>query len=93
MNFNLQRAIERKKEGLYRPGRKHVEKCVAKVEKENKSLQELTVTYSWFPSLMEGILNNHIQVGASLVKSKMLNLSHLEAESVGKTLSKALKSK
>ena len=91
VNFNLQRAIERKKSGWF--GGKHVERCVDVVVKENKCLGELTVIYPWFPSLMKGILNNHIQVVAPSVNTKMLNLSHKEAYTIGSKLSKVLRAK
>jgi len=91
VNFNIQRAIERKKSGWY--GGKHVERCVDVVVKENKCLQELTVIHPWFPSLMKGMLNNHIQVVAAAVNARMLNLSHKEAYTIGSKLSKVLRAK
>ena len=70
-----------------------MERCVDVVVKENKCLRELTVIHPWFPSLMKGMLNNHIQVVAPAVNSRVLNLSHKEAYTIGSKLSKVLRAK
>ena len=92
--FNLQRTIERNKEGwIYKRGGKHVEQCVMIVIKEHTALRELTGLYPWFPSLMIGMLDNHIYMKPPPVLSKLLNLSHKEANITGLKLSKTLREK
>ena len=49
--------------------------------------------YPWCIDLMEGILNNHLLMVPPVVKSKMLNLSKMEANTIGRKLAKALKGK
>ena len=92
--LNNQRGIERKKESfLSRLTGKHVERCVDIVVKEHKSLVELSELYPWFPSLMEGILNNYIMMAAPSVNSKMINLSNIEARIIGRKIAKTLREK
>ena len=92
--FNRQREIEKKKESfISRVKGEHVERCVEIVTKENKALRELCELHPWFPSLMEGMLNNHITIGAPSVNSKMLNLSKKEANTIGRRTAKILREK
>ena len=42
---------------------------------------------------MEGILNNYLVVSAPSVNSKMLNLSNMEAYTIGRKVAKVLRSK
>ena len=47
--------------------------------------------YPWCINLMEGILNNHLLMVQPVVKSKMSNLSKMEANIIGRKLAKTLK--
>ena len=92
--FNRQRGIERKKESfISRLKGEHVERCVTVVVKENKALRELCELHPWFPSLMKGMLNNHLVMTGPSVNSKMLNLSNIEANTIGRKTAKILREK
>jgi len=90
--FNLQRNFERNKSGWKGMwSGMHVEKCVAIVMKDHRALRELVEIYPWCTDLMEGILNNHLLMVQPVVKSKMSNLSKMEANIIGRKLAKTLK--
>ena len=93
--FNVQRSIERKKERSIRRllEGKHVKRCVAIVVGQNKGLRKMSELHTFFSSLMEGILNNHLMMSEPAVNSKIINLSSKEANTIGRKLSKILKSK
>ncbi|GMI00463.1 hypothetical protein TrST_g13378 [Triparma strigata] len=67
--------------------RKNAKLRVQEVVEKHKALDHLSTTYPWFVALMEGIVENKIEVNTSFVNVNTHDLSNRQARMIGGTLS------
>ena len=81
--------IKMKEEREKRKGQNKYHIRVSSIVNKHVALKELTAMYPWFPSLVEGMLQNWL-VDPVVIRTKLDNLSSKEAYTIGKTFALAL---
>ena len=73
----------------------YIQRCITLVVNDNKALRELVLVNRWFLSLVEGMLDNHVDILSmpQTITAGMSDLTDEQALTIGRKLNKALRGK